>query len=59
MITIEAFTFEERVELLKQILDTELVVVNAAYGESEELSSDQVRVNDDNSIDIDTNICTG
>lgn len=48
----------KKVEQLKEILDELDVVVTAHYGEQEQITSDNVRV-DLNMVYIDTGICTG
>lgn len=60
--SIESMTFEEKVELLKQLLDDLPITLTATYGETAQVSSEDVSViktQNGEVIEIWTGICTG
>lgn len=58
--SVEKLPLEDKVELLKQILDTERVIITAQYGEEEEVTSDNVYFDISlGAIVIQTDIMTG
>jgi hypothetical protein len=56
---IAALSFEEKVELLKELTDTLDITLTAAYGSTGEISSNDIQIYDNTRIYIHTDICTG
>ena len=56
---IENLKFEEKVELLKKLIDDLDITLTAAYGAEGFISSDNVKVFDSERLYIHTDICTG
>jgi hypothetical protein len=56
---ITALSFEEKVELLKELIDTLDITLTAAYGSTGEISSNDIQIYDNTRIYIHTDICTG
>ena len=56
---IETMTFQEKVELLKELLDDLDIILTAAYGASGYISSSNIEVYDETRLYIHTDICTG
>lgn len=51
--------FEEKVELLKELIDELDITLTAAYGATGGISSTDIQIYDDIRIYIHTDICTG
>ena len=56
---ITALSFEEKVELLKELIDILDITLTAAYGSTGGISSNDIQIYDNTRIYIHTDICTG
>ena len=56
---IENLSFNEKVELLKKLVDDMDITLTAAYGAEGFISSENIEVFDGEKIYIHTDICTG
>ena len=52
-------SFEEKVELLKELIDALDITLTAAYGATGSISSTDIQIYDNTRIYIHTDICTG